>query len=81
MIQVTDKNNNILYAAYTRDSLSNPERFNCDIYSDRTYVNKVDSFDINPLLLYDYFDSEYPQQIQEIEQYIRNFCADKIYSV
>ena len=81
MIQVTDKNNNILYAAYTRDGMSNPEGFHCDIYSDRTGVNKVDSFDINPLLLYDYFDLEYPQQIQEIEQHIRNFCVDKVYSV
>jgi len=81
MIQVTDKNNNILYAAYTRDGLSNHEGFHCDIYSDRTGVHKVDSFDINPLLLYDYFDLEYPKQIQEIEQYIRNFCVDKVYSV
>ena len=81
MLQVTDKNNNILYAAYTRDVLSNPERFHCNIYSDRTGINKVDSFDINPLLLYDYFDLEYLKQIQEIEEYIRNFCANKVYSV
>lgn len=81
MIQVKDKNNNTLYASYTRDGANNPEGFHCDIYSDKEGYNKVDSITINPLLIYDYFDLEYPQQIQEIEKYIRDFCANSAYKV
>ena len=81
MIQVTDRNNNILYASYTRDGSNNPDGFHCDIYSDKGGYNKVDSITINPLLIYDYFDLEYPKQIQEIEKYIRDFCANSAYKV
>jgi len=81
MIQVTDKNNNILYASYFRDGSNNPDGFRCEIYSDKGRYNKVDSITINPLLIYDYFDLSYPKQIQEIEKYIRDFCANSAYKV
>ncbi len=76
MIQVTDKKGQTVYVSYTHDCGDNPDGYYCEVYSDRSMGNKIDDLVVHPTDIYDFYQLEYPRQIQALEKYIREYYAD-----
>ena len=76
MIQVKDKKGQDVYVTYILDCEDNPDGFYCEVYSDEGLINKIDDLVVRPTDIYDFYQMDYPRQIQALEQYIKEYYAD-----
>ena len=75
MIQAKDKKGQTIYVSYVHDCGSNPDGFYCEVYSDESMDNKVDDLVVRPTDIYDFYEMDYPRQIQALEKYIREYYS------
>ena len=78
MIQVTDRNGNKGWVTYEHGGKDNPDGFHCTTFSDDSWMNEVESFDIRPTDIYDYYDLSYPRVIAEVTKYIQDRYKEKV---